>query len=202
MIDHVDWPVSAEQLLAETQQLTSSGTWCLDTSKQKLYWSENTYALFERDVSQTPSVSEALKYYAENYGRILEEAIANALKKDQPWSVEAKVITETGKEKWVRTCGKPYQASDEKIFLFGSIQDISESHSNIIELEQRTEALHSILDNLIDGVVTINEKGIIQAFSKPAERIFGYKASEVIGLNVKQLMPQPYRREHDQYLKN
>ncbi|RUO23988.1 bifunctional diguanylate cyclase/phosphodiesterase [Aliidiomarina minuta] len=60
--------------------------------------------------------------------------------------------------------------------------------------------LNAIINNLLDGVITIDQKGIICGFSKPAERMFGYQEHEVVGHNISMLMPQPYAREHDAYL--
>jgi PAS domain S-box-containing protein len=68
-------------------------------------------------------------------------------------------------------------------------------------LEKETH-LRAILDNTIDGVITIDEKGIVQNFNPAAKNIFGYMPSEVIGQNIKMLMPEPYRSEHDGYLTN
>ena len=62
--------------------------------------------------------------------------------------------------------------------------------------------LRAILDTTVDGIVTIDEKAIIQSFNKAAERIFGYSAEEVIGQNVKILQPSPYREHHDEFLSN
>lgn len=62
-------------------------------------------------------------------------------------------------------------------------------------------SLLGILDNLYEGIISINSAGIVRAFNKAAERIFDYAASEVIGQNVSMLMPAPYRAEHDTYLK-
>ncbi|HVR54639.1 MAG TPA: EAL domain-containing protein [Pseudorhodoferax sp.] len=62
---------------------------------------------------------------------------------------------------------------------------------------RRTQA---ILDNMVDGVITIDQQGVIASFSKAASRIFGYQASEVMGRNVSMLMPEPHRSHHDGYL--
>jgi two-component system cell cycle sensor histidine kinase/response regulator CckA len=64
------------------------------------------------------------------------------------------------------------------------------------------ERLRSVLDHLIDGVITIDARGSVQSFSRGAERIFGYTADEVIGNNVSMLMPEPDRGRHDGYLDN
>lgn len=68
--------------------------------------------------------------------------------------------------------------------------------------EKTAARLKAILDTTVDGIVTIDERGIIQSFNKAAERIFGYSAEEVIGKNVKILQPSPYREHHDQYISN
>lgn len=62
--------------------------------------------------------------------------------------------------------------------------------------------LESILDNIVDGLVTIDELGTVQSFNKACERMFGYSAAEVIGQNIKMLMPPQYADNHDQYLAN
>jgi two-component system, LuxR family, sensor kinase FixL len=68
------------------------------------------------------------------------------------------------------------------------------------EVLAREAHLASILNTVPDGMIVIDTRGIIQSFSRTAERLFGYKAEEVIGRNVKILMPSPYREGHDGYL--
>jgi two-component system sensor kinase FixL len=64
------------------------------------------------------------------------------------------------------------------------------------------EALRTVMDTVIDGLVTMDARGTVCSFNPAAVRIFGYTAEEVIGQNVKMLMPEPYHSEHDGYLQN
>ncbi len=65
----------------------------------------------------------------------------------------------------------------------------------------REAHVKSILDTIPDAMIVIDERGTIQSFSAAAERLFGYSAAEMLGTNVKILMPSPYREGHDGYLK-
>lgn len=67
------------------------------------------------------------------------------------------------------------------------------------ESEQRSR---TVVDHVIDGIITIDEYGLVESFNRAAEKLFGYQASEVVGKNVKMLMPEPYCSEHDSYITN
>lgn len=70
------------------------------------------------------------------------------------------------------------------------------------QLSEDNARLRMLLDSAVDGVITIDERGIVEAANPAAEKLFGYSASEVIGHNVSMLMPSPYREEHDGYMAN
>jgi two-component system, LuxR family, sensor kinase FixL len=64
----------------------------------------------------------------------------------------------------------------------------------------RESHMKLILDTIPDAMIVIDERGVMQSFSAAAERLFGYTAAEMVGQNVKILMPTPYRESHDGYL--
>jgi two-component system sensor kinase FixL len=66
--------------------------------------------------------------------------------------------------------------------------------------DDQAPRLQSIVNAVPDAIITINRDGIIDFFNPAAERMFGYRADEVVGQNVKILMPSPYREQHDGYL--
>lgn len=68
------------------------------------------------------------------------------------------------------------------------------------DLREREAHLRSILDTVPDAMVVIDEQAIMQSFSSAAERLFGYSAEEVLGQNIRKLMPSPYRENHDGYM--
>ncbi|MDY6925098.1 MAG: PAS domain S-box protein [Pseudomonadota bacterium] len=68
------------------------------------------------------------------------------------------------------------------------------------DLLAREAHLQSILATVPDAMVVITERGLMQSFSPTAERLFGWSADEVLGRNVKMLMPEPYQQQHDDYL--
>ena len=63
-------------------------------------------------------------------------------------------------------------------------------------------ALDAILNTIVDGVIVIDDDGMIEKYNPACSEIFGYDAAEVIGQNIKYLMPAPYRSEHDDYISN
>ncbi|AKQ47491.1 histidine kinase [Rufibacter radiotolerans] len=62
--------------------------------------------------------------------------------------------------------------------------------------------LKAIIDAAIDGIITIDSRGIIETMNPAALRIFGYGPEEVIGQNIKVLMPEPDKSQHDGYLEH
>jgi PAS domain S-box-containing protein len=70
-------------------------------------------------------------------------------------------------------------------------------------MAQKDESrLRAVVETAVDGVILIDAYGMVEMFNPACEKLFGYRAHEVIGRNVKMLMPAPYRQEHDRYLDN
>jgi two-component system sensor kinase FixL len=69
---------------------------------------------------------------------------------------------------------------------------------DLADAEARARA---VLDTTVSAIISIDAQGQVVTFNQAAERMFGYAAAEVIGRNVKLLMPAPYREKHDDYLR-
>jgi PAS domain S-box-containing protein len=81
-------------------------------------------------------------------------------------------------------------------------QDVSDRKRVEAELFRSDQRIRSIVENVLDAIITIDSQGVVQSYNPAADRIFGYTASEVIGNNVNMLMPEPHQTSHDGYLED
>jgi two-component system, LuxR family, sensor kinase FixL len=81
-------------------------------------------------------------------------------------------------------------------------RDITERKLAEQALRETAARLRALTETAVDGVILIDARGVVLMFNPACEKLFGYSADAVIGENVKMLMPQPYRHEHDCYITN
>ncbi len=93
------------------------------------------------------------------------------------------------------------EENGEPIFV-GIIRDLTERKAAQQALSEGAERLRAVVDTAVDGVILIDAHGRVLMFNPACEGLFGYKSAEVIGQNVKMLMPAPYKAEHDGYISN
>jgi len=92
------------------------------------------------------------------------------------------------------------QQQIETLGLLWLIHDVTTRRQTEMVLRDSEARQHAVLQTAVDGIITIDERGIIESFNLGAERLFGYSADEVMGQNISMLTPAPYRGEHDSYL--
>lgn len=132
----------------------------------------------------------------------LQEAVTHGRFEDTGWRVR-----KDGGTFSANVVITPILARDGTLLGFGKItRDISDrvaADTRLSASEARLQTLvDTVLDTLVDGLIIIDRRGRVQVYNPASEKLFGYRPDEVIGNNVKMLMPPETMREHDQYLVN
>lgn len=91
---------------------------------------------------------------------------------------------------------------DAQLMFIGSIKNLSQQKRAERALRDKNKEQEALLNSMTDGVISINEHGIIQSINRAASVLLGYMEYELVGQNVSILMPEPYHSEHDNYIKN
>ncbi|MFO0937381.1 MAG: PAS domain S-box protein [Gemmataceae bacterium] len=125
----------------------------------------------------------------------IRERIAKMYLSGEPMiEVEKRIIRIDGKTILVDSSATPISGYGPNAVLV-ALTDLSER-------ERSTALLRSVLGSVDDAIITIDLQGTIRSINPSTERLFGYPASELVGGNVRMLMPEPHRGNHDQYLNN
>lgn len=78
--------------------------------------------------------------------------------------------------------------------------DSQKRQEALLELQQAETMASTILQSALDSIIVINHEGMITRFNRASEKLFGYSSEEILGQNVKRLMPAPHHDNHDSYL--
>jgi PAS domain S-box-containing protein len=82
------------------------------------------------------------------------------------------------------------------------VDELEASRRELSTATRERATMVAAVETAVDAIITINQQGLIQTANAAVERMFGYSQPELIGKNVRMLMPEPYAGEHDRYLRN
>jgi PAS domain S-box-containing protein len=122
--------------------------------------------------------------------------------KRSSYQIEKRFIRKDGSIFWGRLTAHLLsgEAGQVAAHHIGMVEDVSEyRHFQSALLESR-ERIQAVQNAALDGIVLIDSAGIIESINPAVQKMFGYTPEELLGRNVKILMPEPWRREHDGYL--
>jgi two-component system, sensor histidine kinase and response regulator len=80
------------------------------------------------------------------------------------------------------------------------IRDISAQKAQDLALRESESRIRAIVETAMDGIIVTDESGRIESVNRAGERLFGYAVGEMVGRNIREMMPEPDRGQHDGYL--
>jgi PAS domain S-box-containing protein len=163
------------------------------------YWTTGCERLYgwSREEALGQVVHELLKT---EYPQPRSKIVAK-LRKEGSWQGEIEHRKKDGSVVSVSTLWVARKSEDDVIHsVLQNNSDITGLKRAQDEIAAREAHLRSILDTVPEAMIVIDANGSVTSFSAAAAQLFGYRPEEVIGQNVKMLMPEPYRAEHDGYI--
>ncbi|MBS7725681.1 PAS domain S-box protein [Pseudomonas lalucatii] len=117
------------------------------------------------------------------------------------YQMEKRYLNKRGETVWVLlSVSLVRDGQGQPVHFVSQVQDFTERIAAERALREREDYLRTLLENVLDAIVTIDQYGRIETFNRAAEQLFGYRLEQVLGQNVKLLMPEPERSAHDDYL--
>jgi PAS domain S-box-containing protein len=188
-------PPSTQEILNHITQ----GVITTDLDGIVTYWNAASEKIF--GYSKEEMINKSL---GKIYPQVAEKQFQNDLTQLRNGNIvqgEWKTLTKQGRTKWIDVCARPIKGNDGKLkAIVASAHDIQDLKDVEKDLEESKARAQAILETTIDGIVTVDEDGIILSFNRSAERIFGYSEEEILGKNVKELMPDTHRYRHDSFM--
>ena len=195
-IETVNQQLQLQNQTFELAEITAKfGSYKWNVTSGTLEYSDNLFRLLDYEPQEfVPTFEKFLSFI---HPDDLQQVIRNGEQTMQTGTlVEApyRIISKTGTIKYFRSSGK---FSDEGVnrLLIGTVQDISKDVLAAEALVEKENYLNQIISNAPDAVIVINEKNFITLWNPKTEEIFGWKAEEVVGLNLTDIIVPPHYRE-------
>jgi PAS domain S-box-containing protein len=172
-----------------------------DLDGKILHWTTGCERLygFRKEEAVGQIVHELLKT---TYPVARNEIVAMLLDRGS-WEGELEHRTKDGAAVSIASLWVGRKSEDDGVYwVLQNNADITGLKRAQADLAEREAHLRSILDTVPEAMIVIDEQGLVTSFSAAAATLFGYRPAEVIGRNVRILMPEPYRAEHDDYIAN
>ena len=184
-------------------EASKMGAWDWDLISDKVTWSES----LERIFGLAPGgfagdLGGFLKLVHPDDRPKLQAAIDRALESRAEYGADFRIVRADGSIGFLLAKGKVVCGlSGKPVHMIGVAVDLSDLQLARGRMEETEAVSATVLKAVLDGIIMIDERGMVMSMNPAAEKLFGHAEAEVVGQNIKRLMPSPYREEHDGYLR-
>jgi diguanylate cyclase (GGDEF)-like protein/PAS domain S-box-containing protein len=178
---------SQSELIAQTSSIAGVGGWEIDLESGRLFWTEQTRDLYEVGADYEPELESAIGFFGEDARPTLLAAIETIRRDAIPYSLELPLVTARGRQRWVRTAGRPVQRDGKVVRIVGAIRDVTDRKVAELRLQHSETLYRTTLESLSEGVVVVGRDGEVVSSNPAALVMLGLEGCSLAGVRLADL---------------
>lgn len=180
------------------EAVAGMGHWSVDLRTNKLHWSEGVFRIHGIDPEWgEPALEDGIQFYHPDDRQTVEDAVNSAVEENKPFEFQLRIVRGDGEIRHVISRGELKEGPDEdERVLFGIFQDVTDKVEAELQIKESERKIRTMMNSIVDGVVTVNSESIIEDCNPAFAKIFGYERDELIGVSLTTVIPPQYREPH------
>src|SRR5882672_4553326 len=178
----------SEAYLAEAQTLSRTGSFGWRVSSGEIFWSEETFRIFQYDRTAAPTVERVLQRVHPQDAAFVKQTIERASQDGKDFEHEYRLMMPDGLVKHVHVLARALGDASGELEFVGSVMDVTERKRNEAELLHNTALLDELFEGSPDAVVLMDLEARVLRISREFAALFGYSAEEAAGRLIAELI--------------
>ena len=182
--------IRTRRVIERTQEGASIGWWEVDLAEGELTWSDEVYRLHGVPTSESVELADGIEFYHPDDRKTIGAAFDRLTEDGESYDLELRIVTESGRTRWVRTVGDPqYDEDGELVGALGLLQDITERKEYERAIESTREELRKIIDLVPDLVFVKDREGEYLLANEATAAAYGRTPADVEGKTEGEIIP-------------